>query len=406
MMLLNVLREKPLLYDGSKGVVLQSMGLTSGELGEVWNIARPEKVCEVYQRYRAAGSDVLQTNTFSANRSALRAHGMESQLEAVNTAGVRLARDAADGAFVAASAGPTGRMSAPFGDLTFREAYEIFAEQARILEDAGADAIHFETFMDLSEIRAAILAAKENTHLPVIASMALEASGKTLMGVDADVCAKTMEVAGADVIGVNCSCGPQSLLVPVEEMAAFVSVPVIAKPNAGLPETVDGVSVYRQTPEEFATQAAEFLSAGVHLLGGCCGTTPEFIAALRPLMNRPEKRPAKRQGIFLCAASGILDVSEPYYSETIDASGDPDDFLEDAQDAGEDVLVLDFGGGVSYDVEAMTAELCSVVRTPIAVKGDPNACVSFLRCYPGVAGVIPDNQNTALLERYGVILQK
>ena len=405
MTFLNTLQQRPLLYDGSKGVVLQSMGLTSGELGETWNLTHPERVSEVYRQYRAAGSDVLQTNTFSANRSALRAHGLDSRLEELNTAGVRLALEVSDGAFVAASAGPTGRMTAPFGDLTFREAYEIFAEQARILEAVGANAIHFETFMDLTEIRAAILAAKENTRLPVVASMALEASGKTLMGTGAEICARVMEAAGADVVGVNCSCGPQALLDPVRTMAASVSVPVIAKPNAGLPETVDGVSVYRESPEDFAALAPEFLARGVRLLGGCCGTTPEFIAALRPRMTSPASRPEKREGTFLCSAGGLLDVSEPFETETVDASGDPEDFLEDAQDAEGDVLLLDFKSGASCDVEEMCAELCSVIRTPVAVTGDPNACLAFLRCYPGIAGVIPEGHSADLLGKYGLILQ-
>ena len=404
MTFLHTLHERPLLYDGSKGVMLQAMGLTSGELGELWNVTHPEKVSEVYRQYRAAGSDVLQTNTFSANRSALRAHGLESRLEELNAAGVCLAKEEADGAFVAASVGPTGRMTVPFGDLTFHEAYEIFAEQARILESAGADAIHFETFMDLMEIRAAILAAKENTRLPVIASMALEASGKTLMGISAEVCASVMEAAGADVVGVNCSCGPQTLLDPVRAMAVSTSVPLIAKPNAGLPETVDGISIYRERPEDFASLAPSFLTRGVRLLGGCCGTTPEFISALRPLMDSPVDRPEKRHGSFLCAAGGILDVSKPYEIDTVDASGDPDDFLEDAQDAEGDVLLLDFGSGTSFEVEGMCAELCSVVRTPVAVTGETTACLAFLRCYPGIAGVIQEGGNSEILGRYGVIL--
>ncbi len=389
MTILEAMKQRVLIYDGSKGVVLQSMGLTSGEIGELWNIDHPEKVSELYRNYRVAGSDVLQTNTFSANRTSLAAHGAAEKLYEINYEGVRLAKAVADGAFVSASVGPTGQMMAPFGSMTFEKAYEVYAEQAKVLEEAGADAIHFETFMDLSELRAAILAAKENTKLPVIVSIALEENGATLMGCPPAICAKICEAAGADVVGVNCSCGPETLLKPVQEMAKSCSLPIVAKPNAGLPVTENGVSVYKQTPEEFAAFAPAFLQAGVRLFGGCCGTTPDFIAAVSKALDGAETgRPDPEEGRFICSYSKLMALDGEYETETVDASADPDDTVDDAQDAAEDadVIVLDFGDGADYDIAEMTANLCSMVRTPVIARGDNASVEAFLRCYPGIAG--------------------
>jgi len=402
MKFLDAVNHKVLIYDGSKGVVLQSMGLTSGEIGELWNIDHPNKVAEVYKAYRAAGSDVIQTNTFSANRVALSAHGAADRLYEINYSGVKLAKDAADGAFVAASVGPTGQMMAPFGSLTFEKAYETFAEQVKILEDAGADAIHFETFMDISELRAAILAAKENTGLPVIASVALEENGATLMGCPPAVCARICEAAGADVVGVNCSCGPELLLKPVEEMRRNTTLPIVAKPNAGLPVTENGVSVYKQTPEAFAELVPEFLKLGVRLMGGCCGTTPAFMTAIKESASGAETAHTEMDcSKYLCSSGRMLDLSSDYSMEEIEAE-DPDDVVDDAQDAAEDAdaIVLHFPEDTDYDMDDMVANLCSVVRIPVIVRGDLHCMERFVRCYPGVAGVIGEAKG---LDKYGVL---
>lgn len=402
MNILEAMKKNVLVYDGSKGVVLQSMGLTSGEIGENWNVDHPEKVLEVYRTYREAGSDVLQTNTFSGNRISLSAHGAAERLYELNFAGVKLAKDVADGAYVSASVGPTGQMMAPFGSLTFEKAYEVFAEQAKVIEEAGADAIHFETFMDISELRAAILAAKENTSLPIIVSVALEENGATLMGCSPAICARVCEAAGADVVGVNCSCGPEMLLKPVAEMAANCSLPIVAKPNAGLPVTENGVSVYKQTPEEFAALAPEFLKLGVRLIGGCCGTTPVFMTEVKKAIDGAETdRSEKTEGSFICSYSQLLSLDEDYETEEVEVS-DPDDVVDDAQDAADeaDVIVLNFTEEADYDMCDMVANLCSMVRTPVILKGDKDSIEKFVRCYPGVPGVLGDISG---LEKYGAV---
>jgi len=261
--------------------MLQAAGLPLGELPETWNVTHPEKVISVQRGYAEAGSRILYANTFGANRHKIAASGYS--VRELVSAGVRCAREAAGPERkVALDVGPIGQLMRPLGPLSFEEAYDTFREILIAGEEAGADLAAFETFSDLQEVRAGVLAAKENTRLPVWVTMTFEASGRTFLGVTVPAMALTLTGLGVDALGFNCSLGPEELLPMVRELRAWTPLPLILKPNAGLPDPATGE--YRLTPEAFAAKAVEALPLGVRMLGGCCGTTPAFISALRDRM--------------------------------------------------------------------------------------------------------------------------
>ncbi len=278
-----------LYLDGGMGTLLQAKGLAAGELPERWCLTHPDVIEEIHRAYFAAGSNVVSTNTFGANRLKL----SHAELDEVIGAAVRIARNATDGAenrWVALDIGPTGRMLKPYGDLDFEEAVGIFAETVRLGVKHGVDLIFIETMNDAYETKAALLAAKENSTLPVFVSNAYGADGKLMTGASPAAMVALLEGMGADAIGVNCSLGPQALAPVVEEYLHYASVPVLLKPNAGLPRVENGKTVYDVSPASFAEEVATLAMAGVRVMGGCCGTTPDYIqetvsatAALTPV---------------------------------------------------------------------------------------------------------------------------
>ena len=275
----------PLFLDGAMGTQLQAKGLQPGEIPELWNLTRPADVRDVHKAYFAAGSDAVYTNTFGANRA--KYHG-DAPLADVIAAGVALAKEAAAGrGLVALDVGPTGRLLKPSGDFEFDAAYDAFAEQIAIGAKAGADFVAVETMSDAYELKAAVLAAKENCDLPVLATVALGEDGKLLTGADVDCVAAILEGLHADAIGLNCGFGPDRMLQFVERLAAATSLPIAVKPNAGLPTVVDGRTVFTVGPDDFACDVAALVNAGASIVGGCCGTTPAHIAALRTSLPHP-----------------------------------------------------------------------------------------------------------------------
>ena len=268
-----------LLLDGGMGTQLQALGLPAGQLPEVWNLTAPEKVTSVHRRYVEAGSRVLYTNTFGVN--GLKAARAGYSVRELVTAGVRCARAAVQGedVRVALDIGPLGQMLEPLGTLTFEEAYELFREIVIAGRDAGADLVVIETMSDLYEVKAAVLAAKENCSLPVWVTMTFEAGGRSFVGTTVSSMGLTLSGLGVDAMGFNCSLGPKDLLPLAAELRQWTDCPLILKPNAGLPDPATGL--YRMGPQDFADELLPALSMGVTLLGGCCGTTPDFIAALR-----------------------------------------------------------------------------------------------------------------------------
>ena len=272
-----------LKLDGAMGTRLQEMGLEPGESPELWNLRRASDVRRVHEEYFAAGADIVYANTFGANRAKFHA---AAELGDVISSGIGLAREAAaqfgkdKERLVALDVGPTGRLLKPAGDFEFDAAYDAFAEQVRLGAAAGADLIAVETMSDLYELKAAVLAAKENSSLPILATVALGADGKLLTGADVDCVAALLEGLRVDALGLNCGFGPDLMLPHVRRLAAATSLPIAVKPNAGLPKTEGARTVFTVGPEEFARGIAALAGAGASIVGGCCGTTPKHIAAI------------------------------------------------------------------------------------------------------------------------------
>lgn len=271
-----------LIFDGAMGTMLQKHGLARGVVPETLNVTAPEMIEEIHRAYLDAGADVILSNTFGANRFKAEQAGMDLAL--MTEAAVKTARRAADrysGKYVALDIGPCGRMLAPAGDLDFEEAVSVFAEVVRAGAGCGADLVLLETFTDLYELKAAVLAAKENCDLPIFATMSFEANGRTFFGTEAESMVMTLEALGVSALGINCSLGPAQMAPVVKRIVEAASVPVLVQPNAGLPVMENGVSRYDVTPEQFASQVRDFVRGGVRFVGGCCGTTPEYIKLLK-----------------------------------------------------------------------------------------------------------------------------
>lgn len=295
------------LFDGAMGTMLQSMGLEAGQCPELLNLSQPETVTAVHVAYAAAGADILTANTFGASRRKL---GQDPA--PCIAAGITLARRAAENcghtAYVALDVGPLGALLAPMGELSFDEAYSLFAEIMDAGAAAGADLILIETMSDLLEAKAALLAAKERTTLPVFVTMTFGEDGRTFLGTEPAAAAVTLTSLGADVVGINCSLGPKELREPLQKMIAATHLPVMIQPNAGLPRLENGQTVFDVEPEAFAACAEDFLQDGAAILGGCCGTTPDHIRALRPLLEG--RVPSVRKPDGVCRLCGWQKVVE------------------------------------------------------------------------------------------------
>ncbi|MBO7721078.1 MAG: homocysteine S-methyltransferase family protein [Kiritimatiellae bacterium] len=319
MNILDVAAKGGLVLDGAMGTQLQERGLKPGEIPELWNLTRANDIRAVHDAYLAAGSDIVYANTFGAN--AAKYHG-DAPLEEVVAAGIRIAKEAAAAAapekprFVALDVGPTGRLLKPAGDFEFDDAYAAFAEQVKTGADAGADLVVVETMGDTRELKAAVLAAKENCRLPVFATVALGEDGKLLTGGDVECVAALLDGLRVDALGFNCGLGPDLMLPYVERLVRATSRPVIVKPNAGLPRVVDGETVFTVGPEEFAEDVAGLVSAGARIVGGCCGTTPAHIAAVQEA-SAPDKLPRLTSHVLKCVISSGIRALEIPSDDTI-----------------------------------------------------------------------------------------
>ena len=278
--------DKILLFDGAMGTMLQRGGLELGTVPETLNVTAPEAIEAIHREYLAAGADVILANTFGANRFKAEKAGMD--LAAMVEAGVKTAKRALGGVpgkYAALDIGPCGRVLQPAGDLPFDEAVEVFAEVVRAGTAAGADFILLETFTDLYELKAAVIAAKENSDLPIFATMSFEANGTTFFGASVESMVMTLEALGVAALGVNCSLGPKQLAPVVKRILAATRLPVLVQPNAGLPVMEGGATRYDITPEEFAACVKNFVGEGVRFVGGCCGTTPEYIKLTKSMIH-------------------------------------------------------------------------------------------------------------------------
>jgi methionine synthase I (cobalamin-dependent)/5,10-methylenetetrahydrofolate reductase len=279
------------LFDGAMGTMLYSKGVFINKCYDELNLRNPEIVAEVHKQYVRAGAEIIETNTYGANRIKLRSFGIEDELRAINERGAALAREAAgDSAYVAGAIGPLGIRIEPYGPTGLDEAREYFREQAAALRDAGVDLFVLETMSNIAEIEQGILAIRDICSLPIVAQMTIGNDGRTIYGDTARTIAQRLDLAGADVIGLNCSVGPDVMLDAIEEITAVTAKKISAQPNAGLPREVNGRQMYMASPDYMAKYAKRLIHKGVKFLGGCCGTTPEHIKimadAVRPLSPR------------------------------------------------------------------------------------------------------------------------
>lgn len=410
-----------IILDGGMGTMLQNAGLGLGERPEIFGMEHPEILEDIQRRYVDAGSRVIYANTFGANSHKLRGTG--HSVKEVLTANIAAAKRAADGrARVALDVGPVGELMEPLGTLSFEEAYDIFAEMATVGAEAGADLIVFETMTDLYEVKAAVLAARENTDLPVWVTMSFEASGRTFTGTTAAAMAVTLDGLGVDAMGVNCSLGPAEIYPLIQEIRQWTDKPLIVKPNAGLPDPATGE--YSMNAEDFAAQMKPFADLGVSILGGCCGTAPEFIAGLSRFGGAAEDiRPVKRKGV--CSSGQMVEFGGVrVIGERINPTGkkrfqqalkerDFNYIMEQAieqADAGADILDINVGLP-GLDEPAMMADVVravqSVVSLPLQIdSSDPAAVEAGLRACNGRAIVNSVNGEDETLEAILPVVKK
>ena len=312
---------RQLTNNGPTGSNLQKAGMPVGVCPEQWILENPEVLVALQEAYVKAGTDILYAPTFTASRVKLEEYGLADRLDGMNRALVALSRRAGGGrALVAGDLTMTGRQLYPIGEMRFERLVDIYREQAGVLVQAGVDLFVVETMMSLQECRAALLAIREVCDLPVMVSLTYNEDGRTLYGTDPVTAVVTLQSLGADAVGMNCSTGPEAMLSPVREMAAVATVPLVVKPNAGMPELEDGATVYRTAPEEFAAVGAQLVDAGASVIGGCCGTTPEHISALsravagkqvrQPLKRRRRILTSERRSVEICPGGRFLVIGE------------------------------------------------------------------------------------------------
>lgn len=405
------LKDNFVYLDGGMGSLLQKRGMQPGELPERWNVTHSDVIVDIQKAYYDAGSNVVNTNTFGANRLH---YEDPNELREVIMAAVKNAREAAKQSvtpwpkFVSLDIGPSGKLLKPYGDLDFEDAVSIFAEIVKIGVEAGVDLVTVETMNDAYETKAAVLAVKENTDLPVIVSDAFGEDGKLMTGASPSAMVALLEGMGVDAIGTNCSLGPKQLRPVMEEFLEVSSTPVIFKPNAGLPKVVDNETVYDVTVEEFAEEVVEQMKKGVRVVGGCCGTTPEYIAKVRELAEglAPVAIEPKNISWVSSYTHTVRFTNDPILiGERLNPTGkkrfkqaliekDMDYILKEGlnqADAGVQVLDVNVGIPDIDEPELLTEvvkELQAVSNLPLQIDtSDPVAMEKALRYYNGKAMV-------------------
>ncbi len=307
-----LVKKGPVLLDGATGTNLQKAGMPVGVCPEQWILENSEVLIDLQKRYVEAGTDILFAPTFTASRIKLKEYGLEDHLEEMNRKLVALSKEAAKGtnALVAGDLTMTGEQLYPLGDLMFEDLVDVYKEQAKIIAEAGADLFVVETMMSLQECRAAVLAIREVCDLPVMVSLTYNEDGRTLYGTDPVTAVVVMQRLGADAVGMNCSTGPEAMLEPIAKMAEYATIPLLAKPNAGMPELIDGQTVFNVEPEEFAEVGKKLVEEGAAIIGGCCGTTPEHIRALKEAVKGiPVKAPLQTKRRMLTSERKSVEIT-------------------------------------------------------------------------------------------------
>ncbi len=428
------IQNNTLYLDGGMGTLLQARGLKSGELPEMWNITNSDAIRQIHLDYYNAGSNVVNANTFGANSLKFTDTELEEIIKAA-IENVKWARDESEGnheKWIALDIGPTGRMLAPYGDFDFEDAVEAFAKTVRLGVKYGADLIFIETMNDSYETKAALLAAKENSDLPVFVSNAYSEDGKLMTGADPKAMVMMLEGMGADAIGVNCSFGPKALAGVVREYLKYSSVPVILEPNAGLPKSVDGRTVFDVAPEEFGEDVTRLIKEGVRIAGGCCGTTPEYIKALVSMSKDVQITPIipKKHSCVTSYTHAVeLGIRPVLIGERINPTGkkrfkealkanDIDYILKEGiaqQEKGVDILDVNVGLPEIDEAKMLKTAVCelqAIIDLPLQIdSSDTLAMEGALRRYNGKAMINSVNGKKEsmsavfpLVEKYGGVV--
>ena len=423
---------KELLYfDGGMGTLLQERGLQPGELPETWNLLHAEEIREIHRKYIEAGSDIVLTNTFGAN--ALKFHDDAYSLEEIVNAAVGHVKAAAEQAgngrriYTALDIGPTGKLLKPMGDLDFETAYEAYKEVMIYGEKAGADLIHIETMSDTYELKAAVLAAKENTSLPVFATTIFDERGKLLTGADVPSVVALLEGLRVDAFGINCGMGPEQMIPILEQITKYSSLPVIVKPNAGLPKQKNGQTYYDVSPEEFAEVMKKIVEMGAVVIGGCCGTTPDHIKAMADACRMIPIKPVEKKNFTMVSSYGqsvFLGTGSKIIGERINPPGkkrfkqalkehDLDYILREGitqQDNGAHILDVNVGLPDIDEpalMKEVVQELQSVTSLPLQIDTvDVEAMEGALRIYNGKAMVNSVSGKQESMDKVFPLIQK
>lgn len=399
----------PVILDGATGTNLMEAGMPIGVCPESWVLENPQVLLDLQRRYVEAGSHIVYASTFTGNRIKLEEYGLQERLEEINTQLVALSRQAVgDQALVAGDMTMTGQQLFPMGELLFEELVEVYKEQASVLAKAGVDLFVVETMMSLQECRAAVIAIREVCDLPIMVTLTYNEDGRTLFGTPPETAVVVLQSLGVDAIGVNCSTGPMEMVPLVERMAEYATIPLIAKPNAGLPELEGKKTVYRMTPEEFAGAGVALVKAGAAIVGGCCGTTEKHIKALsdatrgmelhRPLASHRRILASERKNVevgldgnFLVVGERINPTGKKKLQEMLRA-GNMDmvvQMAEEQTERGAKILDINMGMNGIDELEMMRRavyEVISVTNLPLCIDSSHVEIIeAALRIYPGRA---------------------
>ncbi len=400
----------PLILDGATGTQLQKRGYMGDMSAEQWVLENPESIIEIQKSYVEAGSNVLYSPSFGANRRKLEEHGIFNKTVEYNRRLAQLSQKAADGrAWVAGDISPTGMFLSPLGEASFEELVDIYTEQAAGLEEAGVDLFVIETMMTLSDARAAVLAVRSVSDKPIFVTFTCDENGRSLSGTDVAAALVVLQGMGISAFGLNCSAGPDQMLTQLQRLREFARVPLIAKPNAGMPQIVDGKTVYDCPPEEFAGYVKPMLEAGVAVFGGCCGTTAEHIAALRAaLENAKFVRPAPQHSDMLPSSTEKNTAYLPVdakHGRVLEVSGNLEDDISDELDSDEAMIAIHLAGWDDMDA---FADCQYMISKPLCIIcDDADVLESALRVYQGRAlyeGPLAEAELLPLCDKYGLII--
>ncbi len=427
----SLLGKKTLFFDGGMGTMLQKNGMGTGEIPELLNLTNPELIEKIHTEYLMSGADIISANTFGANP--LKSAEIDGRLDEVIAKGIKIAKTAINKfqssdkpRFVAFDMGPCGRLLEPLGDLSFDECYNAFAKIAKTAQDNGADLVIIETMSDTLEAKAAVIAVKENTSLPIFVTMTFDESYKTLTGGDVKVMSAIMEGLGVDCVGINCGLGPQQICEMMKELSEISSIPIMAQPNAGLPQIENGKTVYNVTPDDFGMECEKIAQLGTSVLGGCCGTTPEHIKALvdacskyTPVVEDKNITVVSSYSKTVVLGKGAVIVGERInptgkkkFKEAL-RNGDIDYILSEAFaqcDAGAHILDVNVGLPEIDEcamMENAVKAISSAVNLPLQIdSSDPDTIERALRIYNGKPMVNSVNGKDESIEAIMPIVKK